>query len=81
MFFIAGLSEHANPGNANEHDEHVPRSGGRGGLQPIVAFLLLVVSLVVRPGATSSFLLLPVRHLLLEAMHLLLGAIMFDIEF
>ena len=28
--------------------------------------------LVVRPGAPSSFLLLLVRHLLLEAMHLLL---------
>ena len=30
--------------------------------------------LVVRPGAPSSFLLLVVRHLLLEAMHLLLVA-------
>ena len=38
-------------------------------LDPI-AFLLLVV----RPGAPSSFLLLLVRHLLLEAMHLLLVA-------
>ena len=37
---------------------------------------LLVASLllVVRPGAPSSFLLLLVRHLLLEAMHLFLVA-------
>ena len=33
-----------------------------------------VVLLVVRPGAPSSFMLLLVRHLLLEAMHLLLVA-------
>ena len=37
---------------------------------PLVAPLLLVV----RPGAPSSFLFLLVRHLLLEAMHLLLVA-------
>ena len=39
----------------------------------LVAFLFLVV----RPGAPSSFLLLLVRHLLLEAMHLLLVASLF----
>ena len=37
---------------------------------PVRSFLLLVV----RPGAPSSFLLLVVRHLLLEAMHLFLVA-------
>ena len=40
-------------------------------------FLVASLLLVVRPGAPSSFLLLLVRHLLLEAMHLLLVASLF----
>ena len=47
-----------------------PNGSHRRLLMPLVASLLLVAM----PFVTSSFLLLLVRHLLLEAMHLLLVA-------
>ena len=43
---------------------------GQSQQEPLEASLLLVV----RPGAPSSFLLLLIRHLLVEAMHLFLVA-------
>ena len=64
------------PQGAARHGLGAQRAASSDASWRLLASLFLVASLllVVRPGAPSSFLLLLVRHLLLEAMHLFLVA-------